>query len=223
MKKNLLFVTLLIGVLFGCSKSELAETSNLNAEKSLAKTAKLNLNQVNSLGLSPNVQSQYQSLLSEGLTSDTINGRINMYNDLDSLVAFIANSKLTFIYHGFGGNIDAPENNTVAIFGRFNDLIHGYGTKVFVQGPNKLYGTGVNLSGLNILNLSDWTWEANKNWVIETANRGDVIRFISDPADLRNIYRNGVNGEKTTTGMEVAVLDSLGFEWNPSLHQFVKN
>ncbi|MCW2263156.1 MULTISPECIES: hypothetical protein [Sphingobacterium] len=223
MKKNLLFVTLLIGVLFGCSKTELAESGNLKTEHIVAKTAKQSFSKLNSLGLSPNVQSQYQNLLSEGLSSDTVNGRINMYNDLDSLVAFIINSKLTFVYHGFGGNIEAPDNNTVAIFGRFNDMIHGYGTKVFVQGPNKLYGTGLNLSGLNILNLSDWTWEANKNWVIQTANRGDIIRFISDPSDLRNIYRNGVNGEKTTTGMEVAVLDSLGFEWNPSLHQFIKN
>ena len=212
-----------LALLTGCSKSELIGLDSLTADKRSSSELGLTVYQLDSLGLPTNVQIQYQKLLHEGLTADTVNNRINLYNDDDSLVAFINASKLTFIYHGFGGDIEAEENNTVAIFGRFNDTIHGFGTRVFVQGPNKLYGTGENLSGLNLLNMEDWTWEANKSWVIETANRGDIIRFISDPADLRNIYRNGVDGEKTVTGLEVAVLDSLGFEWNAALHQFVKN
>jgi len=223
MKKNLFFVALVLSTLFGCSKQPIMDSDQTSAEQRSAKAAIAHSGQLSALTLSPNLRLQFDKLIAEGLTADTVNGRINMFNDLDSLVAFIDSNKLTFIYHGFGGNIETTENNTVAIFGRFNDTIHGFGTKTFVQAPNKLYGTGINLSGLNLLNLSDWTWEANKNWVIETANRGDIIRFISAPADLRNIYRNGINGEKTTTGLEVAVLDSLGFDWNPTLHQFIKN
>jgi hypothetical protein len=119
-------------------------------------------------------------------------------------------------------DITMVEGKTTTVFGRFNDPIHSGGTKEFIQNPNKVYETGANPHGLNILNIDDWTWAKNEAWVIESANRGDIIRFVSDPTNPANIFKNGVSGERTVTGLEILTLENLGYVWQPNTFQYIK-
>lgn len=36
------------------------------------------------------------------------------------------------------------------------------------------------------------------------------LRFISDPKNPTNIFKNGISGEMTVTGLEVQTIESLG-------------
>jgi len=89
MKKNLFFVALVLSTLFGCSKQPIMDSDQTSAEQRSAKAAIAHSGQLSALTLSPNLRLQFDKLIAEGLTADTVNGRINMFNDLDSLVAFI--------------------------------------------------------------------------------------------------------------------------------------
>jgi hypothetical protein len=89
----------------------------------------------------------------------------------------------------------------------------------------KLYKTGNNPGGLNLFSVPNWTWSQSRSWLIESANRGDLIRLISDPTEPRTIWKNGIppgqpghNGIKTVTGREIEVLENeLGYVWNPEI------
>ena len=47
-------------------------------------------------------------------------------------------------------------------------------------------------------------------------------------ADLRqrgnpaNIFKNGVIGERTVTGLEILTLENLGYVWQPNSFQYIK-
>jgi len=168
------------------------------------------------------LKSSYNKLIASGLNAVEEANVIKLFNTENKLVAEIANSKLVFKYSGYSGDIAMVEGKSTAVFGRFNDPIHGGGTKEFIQNPNKVYETGANPNGINILNIQDWTWPKNETWVIESANRGDIIRFISDPTSPSNIFKNGINGERTVTGLEIQTLETLGFVWNPNKFQYIK-
>jgi len=215
MKKNLLFILFMIGVLMSYSKSDLNDHGTIKKE-SVRNTPSIFIAAIE------NLQVQKNKLLTYGLQVDSAQCRINFRNKNQAIVAFIDSNRLTITYPGFGGDIETISDNTVTIMGRYNDTVNGYGTKIFLQTPYKLFETGINLNGMNLFNPIDWTWQDNKDWVIQSAERGDIIRFISDPTDMRNIYRNGVDGERTAMGLEVAVLDSLGFVWQSSHYRFIK-
>lgn len=168
------------------------------------------------------LKASYDKLILEGLNAVEQGNIIKLFNAENKLVAEIANNKLVFKYSKYGGDIAMVEGKTTTVFGRFDDQIHGGGTKVFIQNSSKLYETGANPNGLNILNIDDWTWAKNEAWLIESANRGDIMRFISDPTNPTNIFKNGIGGEKTVTGLEIQTLESLGFVWNPSKFEFIR-
>jgi hypothetical protein len=168
------------------------------------------------------LKTSYNKLITAGLNAVEQGNVIKLFNAENKLVAEIANNKLVFKYSGYGGDIVMVENKSTAVFGRFNDPIHGGGTKEFIQNSIKVYETGANPNGINILNINDWTWAKNEAWVIESANRGDIIRFISDPKNPANIFKNGVSGEMTVTGLEVQTLENLGYVWDASKFQFIK-
>lgn len=212
------------------AKIEVLKTRNLTAYNKL-KTFIVKLSErlrgVTEIGslaskLTGTLKTSYNKLVEAGLNAVEKENVIKLFNSENKIVAEITGNKLIFKYSGFGGDIVMVEGKTTAVFGRFNDPIDGGGTSVFIQNPNKVYVVGENPNGLNILNLPDWTWEKNKAWVIESANRGDIIRFTSDPINPATIYKNGISGAKTVTGLEVETLESLGFVWDANKFQFVK-
>ena len=168
------------------------------------------------------LKESHDYLLSKGLHAINDNSTLKFYDNLNKLVAEISEGQLIFKYSGFGGDIVMTQDKTTAIFGRFNDPVHGGGTSEFINTTNPIYQTGENINGIALLNLDDWTWLKNKKWIIESDQRADIIRFISDPTDPINIYKNGVNGEKTVTGLEIDVLENLGYVWDESRFVFFK-
>lgn len=164
----------------------------------------------------------YDDLVAKGLNAVEDAEIVNFLDGSGKQLAEISGGKLKFKYYGFGGDIVMTESKSTAVFGRFNDPIHGGGTKEFIQNPTKMFETGANPNGINILNIEDWTWAKNKAWVIESANRGDVIRFISDPTNPTNIFKNGISGERTVTGLEIQTLENLGYVWDASKFQYLK-
>jgi hypothetical protein len=172
--------------------------------------------------LSNVLKDSYDDLIARGLNAIEEGSVIKLFNAENKLVAEIANNKLVFKYGGYSGDIGMIEGKSTAVFGRFNDPINGGGTKEFIQNSSKVYETGANPNGINILNIDDWTWAKNEAWVIQSANRGDIIRFISDPRNPTNIFKNGVNGERTVTGLEIQTLESLGYIWDASKFQYLK-
>lgn len=115
-------------------------------------------------------------------------------------------------------NADIDKNRTTTVFGRFVDLVNGGGIEATMK--KFKFKTGENQGGFNILNISNWTLVRNKAWIWDAAARGDKIRFISDPKNPKNIYRNGISGELTVTGEEVKLLESLGYRWNPNTKEY---
>ena len=79
------------------------------------------------------------------------------------------------------------DGKSTAVFGRFNDPIHR-GTKEFIQNSSKVYETGANPNGINILNISDWTWAKNEAWVIESANREGILFDLFPTRKIRRIF-----------------------------------
>ena len=168
------------------------------------------------------LKKSYDELVAKGLDVHVEGGIIKFSDDTGKVFAEISNGKLIFKYSGFGGDLVMVEGKTTAVFGRFKDPIHGSGTIEFIDTATPLYKGAENPNGLNILNIEEWTWAQNRSWVIESAERGDIIRFISDPTNPANIFKNGVNGKKTVTGLEVETLEELGFIWDASKFQFIK-
>ncbi len=68
-------------------------------------------------------------------------------------------------------------------------------------------------------------WKAGSfnNVLSNNNNRGDVIRAMSDPIHVDNIWVDGiVNGTRTTYGREVELLEDLGYKFDSSKFEFVK-
>jgi hypothetical protein len=47
----------------------------------------------------------------------------------------------------------------------------------------------------------------NKPWLDDAIGRGDNIRMVSDPFDPSNLFKNGIDGERTMFGREVQHLE----------------
>ena len=136
-------------------------------------------------------------------------------------VGKIVNNKLHVNYSGYGGKIVCKPNKTTTVLGRFNDKVNGGGTSVVKN--SKLFKYGENHGSINLLNDPNWTWEINKQWLTNAANRKDVIRVLSDPNNVNNIWFDGiVNGKRTTFGKEVKLLEDLGYHFDQTEFKFVK-
>ncbi|MCB9278499.1 MAG: hypothetical protein H6562_06270 [Lewinellaceae bacterium] len=121
-------------------------------------------------------------------------------------------------HNGFGGDIFCPLDKTVTVIGLYHPYQQLLGTWYLID-DLKLFKTGVNPGGLNLLNAPNWSWDLNRDWLYEAAIvRGDIIRIISDPDIPSTIWDNGIqpglpghNGIKTVTGLEIDFLKSYGY------------
>ena len=125
-------------------------------------------------------------------------------------------------FSGYGGDLEFDEDVTTTVLGRSveggtkEDMIANVdqplGTNYFRYQPE--FMVGKNKGGGNVLDVADrtWTWPLNNAWLQASLDRGDRIRFISDPADPTTVYREG-NPKKglTVTGQELGVLVNRGF------------
>jgi len=159
--------------------------------------------------------------IDEGLEFVESGTKVVIKNGADE-VGEIVNSLLKVKYTHFGGEVVCHSRKTTTIVGRFVDNIDGGGITVIKD--SKLWKYGENPSGVNILNDPNWTWQINSQWLTNAANRGDVIRVVSDPTNVNHIWVDGiVNGIRTTFGREVELLeDVLGYTYNPSTFEFIK-
>ncbi|RYZ84654.1 MAG: hypothetical protein EOP04_17590, partial [Proteobacteria bacterium] len=118
----------------------------------------------------------------------------------------------------FGGNsVKIVADKTTTVVGRF------MGGVEHIKSTGK-FRTGANKGGINLLNLKNWSWEANEIWLKEAIARNDIIRAVSDPRKLDNIWENGkVGGTRTTFGKEVKLLEESGYRFNEKTSEFVKH
>lgn len=120
-------------------------------------------------------------------------------------IAEISNDVLKVKYPYFGGDIICDPNKTTTILGKFEDLSNGGGTTKLIN--DGLYKVGENKGGLNVLSFigtgmtEAQQWAVNQGWLLAAINRNDVIRVVSDPNNISNLFR-------TTNGVPVSSLDS---------------
>lgn len=188
---------------------------------------------VNLLRLKEGTKYLVQKSIEKGLKFSVVaNDEVTILTQGGIVVGKIVGDVLTIPYSKFGGNIVCQANKTTTVLGKYIDLVDGDGIKFIKE--NKLYKYGENIGGVNILDDANWSWPINENWLREAVQRGDVIRVISDPRDIRNIYRmkNGhfvdafdnviseseilTKGSLSPFGREVQLLDELGKKFNPT-------
>ena len=116
----------------------------------------------------------------------------------------------------------AHQKKTTTLLGRIDDKLDGGGTQTLKD--TQLFKHGENPGGFNIIDDPNWDWERNVEWLTEAAERGDVIRVVSDPLKNSNIWVNGVvGGQKTIFGQEVQLLEEvLGYTYDATIFTFVK-
>ncbi len=103
-------------------------------------------------------------------------------------------------YDDFGKTVILNPKKTTTVLGRAVDAAkHPDG---FQGAMNLPIGTnyfrfqqdamvGENKGGTNVLDIADWSWAKNNAWLQAAVDRGDIIRFISDPMLPSTIYRDG--------------------------------
>ena len=120
-------------------------------------------------------------------------------------------------YDDFGKTVILNPKKTTTVLGRAVDAAkHPDG---FQGAMNLPIGTnyfrfqqdamvGENMGGTNVLDIADWSWAKNNAWLQAAVDRGDIIRFISDPMLPSTIFRDGelIDGGMTVTGQELGVL-----------------
>lgn len=148
-----------------------------------------------------------------------------------SQVGKIVDGKLNVSYSGFGGDIVCDPSKTTTLLGKWKDPAGG-GTGDIIN--SKLSKSGENLGGPNVLSEDvpkGWAdqqiWDnVNEPWLRNAANRGDVIRVVSDPTKTTNIYKQGT--ELSFFGREHELLTKpvsqggLGYTYNPSTFTYTK-
>lgn len=170
-------------------------------------------NTLNLLSLTEGTKYLLQKSIEKGLKFTVVaNDEVTILTKEGKEIGKIAGNTLTIRYSKFGGDIVCQPEKTTTVIGRFFDLADGDGIKVIKE--NKLYKYGENPGGINILDDANWSWKINENWLREAVGRDDVIRVISDPHILENLYtfKNGIQTSNLTTfGNELKLLESLGF------------
>jgi hypothetical protein len=111
-----------------------------------------------------------------------------------SEVGQILGDRLHVKYMGYGGEIVCHPDKTTTLLGKWKDPACG-GTCEIID--SRLSKSGENTGGVNVLSEnipSGWTdqeiWDkVNEPWLRDAANRGDVIRVVSDPLLGLNIFK----------------------------------
>jgi hypothetical protein len=131
-------------------------------------------------------------------------------------------------FGGFGGDLEMDEECTTTVLGR---CVEGASYEEMMQNVDEALGTnyfryqsefmvGKNKGGGNVLDVADrtYTWPLNNAWLQAAVDRGDRIRFISDPADPSTLYKKGgtIKDDLTITGRELGVLLHRGYAPNES-------
>ncbi len=146
-------------------------------------------------------------------------------------VGYIAEGRLTVKYSGYGGDIVCDNVKTTTVLGKWKDPSGG-GTGDIIN--SKLSKSGRNSGGANVLDEdipSDWSdqqiWDnVNEPWLREAADRGDVIRVVSDPNLPSNIYK--ADGSLSFFGREHELLTKpvsqggLGYTYDSSTFTYVR-
>lgn len=122
-------------------------------------------------------------------------------------------------YTGFGGNVILEPKATTTVLGRAVDhTAHEQGYKEAMNQPIgtnyfrylKDFMVGKNKGGGNVLDVSDsqWSWPLNNAWLQASVDRGDKVRFVSDPTLPTTIFKDGKGQDPTltVTGKEIGVL-----------------
>ena len=149
-------------------------------------------------------------------TSDLNEGVETVYAIIDGYILIKAFSKFAVKQIIAQSLKVSTQGKTTTILGRLKD------TRKLADELGDKVKSGKNEGGFNILNQPDayWTLKTNMKWLERAVKRGDVIKAASDPTDLKNIYRNGVNGKRTVFGEEVKFLKSKGYKYNPKTQTF---
>lgn len=156
----------------------------------------------------------------DGLEMISEGNKITIENN-GSEVGEIIDNLLKVKYSNYGGDVVCHSSKTTTILGKFNDVVTGGGISVVKD--SKLFKYGENPAGINLLNNPNWTWEINRQWIIDAINRGDIIRVVSNPNHIDNIWIDGiVNGIKTPYGREIELLEASGYRFDSSKYEFVK-
>ncbi len=124
-------------------------------------------------------------------------------------------------YDDFGKTIILNPRKTTTVLGRAVDAAkHPDGFRGAMNMPigtnfvrfQKDSRVGENQGGTNVLDIADWTWAKNNAWLQAAVDRGDTIRFISDPMLPSTLFRDGksIEGDMTVTGQELGVLLNKG-------------
>ena len=137
---------------------------------------------------------------------------------------------MEFNYSGFGGKITTNPDKTTTVIGKWRDPAGGGTSEIIESGLSK---SGKNKGGLNALDEDippsmqgndNAIWDnVNEPWLKQATDRGDVIRVVSNPNDLGNLYKNGdINQGLSFFGREVEYLKSKGYRYNPINYTFYK-
>jgi hypothetical protein len=129
-------------------------------------------------------------------------------------------------YDDFGNAVILNPRKTTTVLGRFVDSAkHPDGFKGAMNLPigtnyfrfQEGFGVGENMGGGNVLDIAAWTWAKNNAWLQAAIDRGDIIRFVSDPTLKTSLFKkgNGIKDGLTVTGMELGVLLNRGFAPDP--------
>jgi hypothetical protein len=125
-------------------------------------------------------------------------------------------------YDDFGQTLILNPKKTTTVLGRAVDAAkHPDGYKGAMNAPigtnyfrfQQNARVGENQGGTNVLDIADWSWAKNNAWLQAAVDRGDIIRFVSDPILPTTLFKEGTDIDKglTITGDEVGVLLNKGF------------
>jgi hypothetical protein len=113
-------------------------------------------------------------------------------------------------FAGFGGDLEMDEDRTTTVLGR---CVEGASKEEMMGNVDKPLGTNY-FRYQSVLDVADrtWSWPLNNAWLQASLDRGDRIRFISDPGDPSTLYKKGssIADGLTVTGLELGVLMNRG-------------
>lgn len=132
--------------------------------------------------------------IKHGLKVVTNNNVVKFINKAGEEIASVVDGVMTFNFDGFGGKVITQPNKTTTIIGKWKN-----GTDKFID--SGLSKSGKNTGGLNVLSeVPDPNWDAqqiwdnlNEPWLRDAAKRSDVIRTVSDPLNMANVFKDVSN------------------------------
>lgn len=126
-------------------------------------------------------------------------------------------------YSGFGGNVILRPDGTATVVGRSVESVQREEFRTEMNQPRgtnymrfqENMAVGKNVGGGDVLDVLDkeWSWPLNNAWLQAAIDRRDPIRFVSDPASPRTLFKGGgtIEDGLTVTGSELGVLLHRGY------------